>query len=244
MHSTLPSMAGLAQLWGFASKSAAARRVKELIDRDILQWSPDRRLRPGAAFEAKNPGLQGNGEKVSLSSPARKASPTDLLDQAVDSWGDKYERELSDAYAITIRLRRLARAIELELSRSAAKEGLTAGEVLVLDALYRSAAPHQVTLTELKHLFLISLAGVGKRVDRLDELGLIDRIPNPEDGRGLLVGLNKKGIALLKKMVARDRRSPHIIWPLSLPAEDLRALKRSINLAQKEIDRGRQSNRG
>ena len=136
---------------------------------------------------------------------------------------------------MTVRLRRLVRAIELGLTRTAATEGLSAGEVLVLDALYRAGPPHRIAPTELRNLFLISLAGVAKRVDRLHEAGLVDRVRNPEDGRGLLVQLNHRGIAVLKRLVELDRRAPHIIWPLGLSNQDYATVLRVIKGAQKAI---------
>lgn len=228
-HGTVPSIAGLARLWGFASKSSAARRVDGMIEAGLLEWSPDRRLRPGPAFASAGIGPAG---------VERREDGPDPLDLAVDRWSAGYEPDLTRAYEVIVRLRRLVRAIEVELTRTAATEGLSAGEVLVLDALFRVGPPYRIAPTDLKRLFLISLAGVAKRVDRLHALGLIDRVPNPNDGRGLLVQLNERGIAVLKRLVDLDRAAAHISWPLALPQEDYETLLRAIKLGQARIEAG------
>lgn len=237
VHDTIPSMAGLASLWGFASKSAAARRVNQMIAGGLLEWSTDRRLRPGRAFGAKQLDrgewareLNRDGE------PSLPSTGPDLVAQAVDRWSEGYEPDLTGAYEIIVRLRRLVQAIETEMTRSAATEGLSAGEVQVLDALFRAGPPHRIAPTELKRLFFISLAGVAKRVDRLHTLGLVDRVPNPDDKRGLLVQLNERGKAVLKRLAELDRTAAHITWPLSLRREDYEALLRATKLGQSRIE--------
>lgn len=213
-HGTIPSMAGLAKLWGYASKSSAARRVGELVEAGVLAWSADRRLRPGPAFRTADPGLDEAGER----------------------WSASYDSELTRAYMMTVRLLRLARSIEIGLARTAASEGLTAGEVLVLDTLFRAGPPHRLAPTALKKHFVISLAGVAKRLERLLALGLIERVPNPDDRRGMLVQLTARGIALLQRLVQLDRHSSHIMWPTALPEQDYRVMLDALQAAQALIE--------
>ncbi|ARR56688.1 MarR family transcriptional regulator [Rhizorhabdus wittichii DC-6] len=220
-HGTIPSMAGLAKLWGYASKSSAARRVGELVEAGVLAWSADRRLRPGPAFHSGHP-------------PSPMPDPD--LDEARERWSTGYDGELTRAYMMTVRLLRLARSIEIGLARTAASEGLTAGEVLVLDTLFRAGPPHRLAPTALKKHFVISLAGVAKRLERLLALGLIERVPNPDDRRGMLVQLTASGIALLQRLVQLDRHSSHIMWPTALPEQDYRVMLDALQAAQALIE--------
>jgi DNA-binding MarR family transcriptional regulator len=52
--------------------------------------------------------------------------------------------------------------------------------------------------------------GMTHLVDRLEALGLVERLPDPEDRRGLLVGLTRKGRALVDRVtpshLATERR--------------------------------------
>jgi DNA-binding MarR family transcriptional regulator len=48
---------------------------------------------------------------------------------------------------------------------------------------------------------MMSSGGMTARLDRLEKAGLIERRPNPDDRRGTLVGLTRKGLALIDRLV-------------------------------------------
>lgn len=79
--------------------------------------------------------------------------------------------------------------------------GLQPGEFDVLATLRRSGAPHALTPTQLFGALMISSGGMTNRLDRLEKAGLIKRAPNPDDRRGTLVSLTKKGIELMNRIV-------------------------------------------
>lgn len=241
MHRTIPSMSGLAKLWNYASKSSAARRVEQLIDAGVLSWSPDRRLAPGPAFRVA-PDLPAAA--LHASPAPTEADNADPLQAALAAWATDYGPELVRSYSVTTRLLRLARGMERHMARSAAGEGLTSGDVLLLDALHRVGPPHRIAPTALKHYFLMSLAGVAKRVDRLAALGFIRRVPNPDDRRGLFIELTEAGRGALARLVAADRAAPHILWPMALSEPQHRALIDALTVAERlvtEADRNDRS---
>jgi DNA-binding MarR family transcriptional regulator len=228
VHGTIPSMAGLAALWNYASKSSASRRVDQMIEAGILRWSADRRLAPGPAFRGA-PDLEEPAEIV------EEPEGPDPLQAALATWASDYDPALARSYSITTRLLRLARGMERYMANSAAKEGLTSGDVLLLDALHRAGPPHRIAPTALKHYFLMSLAGVGKRVDRLEALGFIARVPNPDDRRGLFIELTEAGDQALARLVQADRAAPHIVWPDTLSETQYAVTLESLEIAEKLI---------
>lgn len=227
-HRTIPSMAGLARLWGYASKSSAARRVDELIEAGILLWSPDRRLAPGPSFR-----MVLSEDEIEI--PAGSLGGISALETAQSAWRDEYGHRLARSYSMTARLLRLARSMEQHMARSAAKEGLTSGDVLLLDVLHRVGPPHRIAPTALKHYFLMSLAGVSKRVDRLEALGFIERIPNPEDRRGLFIQLTTSGRDALSRLAAADQNAAQIVWPLALSETQYQTMIDSLDIAENLI---------
>lgn len=231
---TIPSMAGLAELWGYASKSSAARRVEQFLAMDVLMRAPGRRLAPGPRFRR-----DGKGRDAPLPAPRHVPAPDEgRIGDAQRVWASDYDPVLARSYSITARLLRVAHGMEREMACSAAREGLSSGDVLLLDALHRAGPDHPLTPTALKHYFLISLAGVGKRLDRLEALGLVRRVPNPSDGRGLYVQLTEEGQAALSRLVEADRTAPHILWPLSLGEEDYRVLLAALDRADAVMGEG------
>ncbi|KEQ53246.1 MarR family winged helix-turn-helix transcriptional regulator [Sphingobium chlorophenolicum] len=231
VHRTIPSMAGLARLWDYASKSSASRRVDQLIEAGVLLWSADRRLAPGPAFRIL-PDPQAQASQPDTSQPDLGPQDPDPLQAALAAWATDYDPVLVRSYSVTTRLLRLARSMERHMTQSAAKEGLTSGDVLLLDALYRVGPPHRIAPTALKHYFLMSLAGVAKRVDRLEALGFIRRVPNPDDRRGLFIELTEAGRFVLARLVADDRAAPHIVWPTALSEQQYHAMIESLTIAE------------
>ena len=73
------------------------------------------------------------------------------------------------------------------------RHGLSWGEYVVLAALRRAGPPYQMSPTALYGAVILSSGGITKRLDRLEQAGLVERIPDPADRRGGLVALTDKG---------------------------------------------------
>ncbi|MEY3100903.1 MAG: hypothetical protein RL435_49, partial [Actinomycetota bacterium] len=57
--------------------------------------------------------------------------------------------------------------------------------------------PYQLTPGQLIHENLVTSGTVTNRLDRLESDGLLARHPDPSDGRGTLVRITNKGIAVV-----------------------------------------------
>jgi DNA-binding MarR family transcriptional regulator len=82
-----------------------------------------------------------------------------------------------------------------------AKFELQSGEFDVLATLCRSGTPYALTPTHLYDATMISSGGMTNRLDRLERAALIERRPNPDDRRGVLVALTAKGVELMGRVV-------------------------------------------
>ncbi|WP_188941696.1 MarR family winged helix-turn-helix transcriptional regulator [Nakamurella endophytica] len=54
----------------------------------------------------------------------------------------------------------------------------------------------------LGRLLVLSQPGLSRRIDRLEEAGLVERRPDPRDGRGVIVRLSRSGRAALRSAAA------------------------------------------
>lgn len=81
--------------------------------------------------------------------------------------------------------------------------GLQQGEFDVLATLRRSGAPYQLSPTALYEAMMLTSGGMTARLDRMQKRGLIERLPNPDDRRGVLVRLTDHGLALVETAVSR-----------------------------------------
>lgn len=79
--------------------------------------------------------------------------------------------------------------------------GLQSGEFDVLATLRRSGEPYALTPTILYDAAMISSGSMTNRINRLEQEGLVERLANPDDGRGFLVKLTDKGYKLIESIL-------------------------------------------
>lgn len=79
--------------------------------------------------------------------------------------------------------------------------GLYRGTFDVLTALRRSGAPYLLTPKQLTTELLLSAAGLTSRLNRLEEMHLIARLPEPNDRRTIRVQLTAAGEALVNEVI-------------------------------------------
>lgn len=117
----------------------------------------------------------------------------DGVDLILEQW--RRERPELDASPIGIvgRVSRLARELEHRLEPVYREHGLEAGWYDVLATLRRSGPPYRLRPTEFTSALMLTSSGTTKRLDRLEQAGLIERGPDPEDRRGTLITLTAAG---------------------------------------------------
>lgn len=69
----------------------------------------------------------------------------------------------------------------------------------MLATLRRSGAPHQMTPTRLYKELVLTSGAMTHRLDALERAQLVERQPDPEDRRGTLIRLTKKGRAVVDR---------------------------------------------
>jgi DNA-binding MarR family transcriptional regulator len=134
----------------------------------------------------------------------------DAIDRIADQWAR--ERPELDVSPIDVigRISRLSRLLEKSIEETFASFGLGRGGFDVLAALRRAGEPYRLSPTELYNSLLISSGAMTNRIDRLEEIGLVERTPDPDDRRGVSVGLTPEGKKLIDLAVeqhyANERR--------------------------------------
>lgn len=135
------------------------------------------------------------------------ANPPDHMDRILAQW--RRERPELDVAAIGLlgRLFRSAHLSDEALSEGIAAHGLQPGWFDLLAALRRSGKPYELNPTTLMETTMLSSGGMTKRLDRLDEAGLIERRPDPSDRRGTLIRLTRRGKVIIDKAVETHARN-------------------------------------
>jgi len=122
----------------------------------------------------------------------QKEEHRDEVDRLIAAW--KRERPDVDLspLAILSRITRISR--HLDLARRDAFAELDTWGFDVLAALRRAGAPHTLSPSQLMQETMVTSGTMTNRLDRLEELKLITRQPDPNDGRGSIVALTALGM--------------------------------------------------
>ena len=134
----------------------------------------------------------------------------DGVDLILEQW--RRERPDLDHSPIGVigRISRLARELEQRLEPVYREHGLEPGWHDVLATLRRTGPPYRLRPTEFSSALMLTSSGTTKRLDRLEQVGLIERAPDPEDRRGILITLTDKGRELIDSVtdahLANERR--------------------------------------
>jgi DNA-binding MarR family transcriptional regulator len=117
----------------------------------------------------------------------------DEVDRLIEAW--RRERPDLDVAPMEVlsRVSRLARHLDRARSQAFDTHGLESWEFDVLAALRRAGAPYQLSPGKLLKETLVTSGTMTNRVDRLAARGLVERLPDPTDRRGVLVQLTTSG---------------------------------------------------
>ena len=126
----------------------------------------------------------------------------DEVDRIVEAW--RRERPDLDVAPLEVlsRVTRLARHLDRVRSAAFARHGLEGWEFDVLAALRRSGPPYQLSPGQLVAQTLVTSGTMTNRIDRLTGRQLVRRLPDPADGRGVMVRLEPGGQVLVDAALA------------------------------------------
>jgi DNA-binding MarR family transcriptional regulator len=125
----------------------------------------------------------------------------DELDARAAAWVSEWPGEDANVYLIGQRLLRLSVHIDRALKEAAASQGLLSAELLLLDALLISGPPYTQTPTQLQKPLAMTPGGITKCISRLEQMGLVERKPDPADGRGILVRMMPQARRILENIL-------------------------------------------
>jgi DNA-binding MarR family transcriptional regulator len=117
----------------------------------------------------------------------------DEVDELAEAWArERPDLDLSPV-AVFSRLSRLSRHLDLARREAFSGSGIESWEFDVLAALRRAGAPYGLSPGRLLRETLVTSGTMTNRVDRLAARGLVERFPDPDDRRGVLVRLTPEG---------------------------------------------------
>ena len=117
----------------------------------------------------------------------------DEVDSLVEAWARERPDLDLDPVAVFSRISRLARHLDLARREAFTAHDIESWEFDVLAALRRAGDPYELSPGRLLRETLVTSGTMTNRVDRLVARGLVERYPDPDDRRGVIVRLTPEG---------------------------------------------------
>jgi DNA-binding MarR family transcriptional regulator len=152
----------------------------------------------------------------------------DHSDEVVAQWRAERPDLDPSPMATFTRLRRAASAADGKLMDVFGAHGLEAGWFDVLATLRRAGAPHRLSAGALASGLVMSTGGMTKRLDKLQDAGLVVRSPDPDDRRGVLVSLTDEGLRVIDRAV-EDHVANEARLLSALSEREVKALNASLS---------------
>jgi DNA-binding MarR family transcriptional regulator len=121
----------------------------------------------------------------------------------------------------------IAQYLEKSVTEALVAHGLSLGQFDILATLRRQGPGGRLTPTRLMRSVMLSSGGMTNRLDRLEAAGLVERRADPDDRRGVVVGLTGRGRKVIDAATAvRFAEAAAALPPL--PAAEMRTLARLL----------------
>jgi DNA-binding MarR family transcriptional regulator len=138
-------------------------------------------------------GKQQRSATAIATAPSDAPAMQDNVDRMLEVW----RRELPDldlaTEGIVERIQKINKYLDRAMNETLAQFNLDRGEWRLLGALRRSGPPYRQSPGYLAEDLGLSSGAMTNRLDRLEAAGLVRRLPDPDDRRGLKIELTDTG---------------------------------------------------
>lgn len=123
----------------------------------------------------------------------------DPIDTVYAQWGDQRPDLDTGGLEVVSRILILSKELRKSAKRDLSGLGVDLWAFEVLAALRRQGKPYRMNPTELSRSVVLSSGAMTNRLDRLEMAGLVERRPDPDDRRAILIELTKAGFEMVEK---------------------------------------------
>lgn len=143
----------------------------------------------------------------------------DAIDAALAGWAREIPALDPQTEAIVERIQHLAKALDMSMEETLVESGLDHRAYHLLGKLRWYGPPYQRTPGQLATELHLSSGAMTNRLDRMERAGLIRRLPDPSDRRGVLIEPTELGNALWDKTTGTQARREAKFSSVLDPAE-------------------------
>ncbi len=162
----------------------------------------------------------------------------DRVDSILEQWAS--ERPDLDPSPIGIfgRISRIDRLFEQSMAEFLRPHGLTLGLFDVLAALRRNGEPFQAKPSDLAAMTMLTSGGMTGRLDQLEKLNLVLRVPDPDDRRVMMAQLSPDGRNLIDRLMGEhlERERDRLEWLQTGEPEEFAGYLRKLEASLRSLD--------
>jgi DNA-binding MarR family transcriptional regulator len=121
--------------------------------------------------------------------------------------------------AIVHRVSLLTKYLNQSFAATASEFGVNKGEFDVLKLLLRTDGDLRLSPSQLSDRLHLSSGAMTNRLDRLESQGLLRRLPDPTDRRGILIEITEKGDEVFRSVAERQIEKEKALLSSLSPSE-------------------------
>jgi DNA-binding MarR family transcriptional regulator len=171
-----------------------------------------------------------------MENPPVSGEERDHVDRFLDDHADALTAIDTRVEAIVDRISGIERRLKHALQETLAAFDLSHGEWRVLTTLRWADPPHRRSAGELARTSELSTGAMTNRLDRLERAGLVRRLPDPEDRRGVQVELTEEGRRTWEQSVVAQAEKEAIV-AAALSPDEMDELNRLLRRVMVELER-------
>jgi DNA-binding MarR family transcriptional regulator len=117
----------------------------------------------------------------------------DSIDVCITDVTSRYDAIDVEVEGVVDRMQTISKHVGRAFEKTLAGHGLSHGEYKLLLRLATRSDGRRMSAGELSRALMLSSGAMTNRLDRLEAAGLVRRVPDPRDRRGVLVELTEQG---------------------------------------------------
>jgi len=132
---------------------------------------------------------------------ARSMAETDSVDFCTVDITSHYDEIHPEVEGVVSRIAAISKQVGRSFDETVAAYGLSHSEYRMLLRLATRSEDKRMSAGELSRALMLSSGAMTNRLDRLEKAGLLRRVPDPRDRRGVLVELTAEGVKTIDRAV-------------------------------------------
>lgn len=170
--------------------------------------------------------------------PLEHRASIDSVDRDAEDWLAELPGVDAEIETARMRLLRVARQSERMLTEIARRHGLTLGDWETLSVLRRSGPPYVMTPSELMQALGVTSGTISVRLERLQQIGLVEPANSVADGRSRPVKLTDEGSRRWRTATSERTEIESRLFHTALQTEEVRQLNKLLRALMVELESG------